>query len=126
LNFVFDSLSKATSCSLICALLGVAGLPSFLIVCVIIFASHRNGQLVGKIRRSAFPFTDKRLELIQELISAIKIVKIYCFEDSMSESVLSARNSEISTLKKSSFVSSLTATLVQGNAVLILLICLVL
>lgn len=117
-------LQVVTSCSLICYLLGVAGIPSFAIVILIVVVQRRNGGLVGQIRKSAFPFTDKRLNLIQELISAIKIVKIYCFESSVSESVLSARKDEISRLKRSSLVSSFTATLVQANGMLILLVCL--
>lgn len=54
-------LQVITSCSLICALLGVAGLPSFAVVAAIVFTQQRNGTLVGNIRKTAFPFTDKVL-----------------------------------------------------------------
>ncbi len=115
-----------TSCVLICVLLGPAGVPSFGIVGVIIVWNRFNGIKVGTIRRSALPMTDKRLGLIQELISAVKIVKIYCFENSLSEAVLNLRKTEVATLKSSSLVGSLTATLVQGNSILVSLVCLVL
>ena len=75
-NFLIWMLSApmqvATSCSLICVLLGVAGLPCFLIVFVIILVQHQNGGLVGKIRRSAFPFTDKVFFFFSFLVFLIR------------------------------------------------------
>ncbi len=115
-----------TTCALICVLLGWPGVPSFAIVGIVVFVNRQNGILVGKVRRSALPVTDSRLGLIQELISAVKIVKIYLFESSLSESVLAARNLEINTLKRANLIASLTASLVQGNGVVTLLVCLVL
>ena len=119
-------LQVATSCALICVLLGWAGVPCFAIVFGIILVNRRNGLLVGSIRRRALPVTDQRLGLIQELISAVKIVKIYCFEQSLSQSVLAKRSLEIATLRAANVVAALTAALVQGNATLVPMVCFVL
>ncbi len=58
------------------------------------------------LRRRALPFTDRRTSLMNEIVSAIRLVKMYAWEESFLERVKEARAQEVKHLRKAAFVQS--------------------
>lgn len=45
------------------------------------------GKQISKIRRRTIPITDTRVRLMSEILTAIRLVKLYCWERSFSDKV---------------------------------------
>jgi hypothetical protein len=81
------------------------------------------GKRFGKFRMGIQAFADKRLKLTGELISGIRIVKYYAWEDAFKRNIVTAREGELGVVKALGlnravliFVMSNTTTIIIGNA----------
>ena len=92
--------------------LGVATMAG---VSVMIFLIPFNGWITSKWRKSQVGLMrqkDKRSKLINEILSGIKVLKLYGWEPSFSEQVKSVRSLELKQLKKQSvYMSAVTFSL---------------
>ena len=63
---------------------------------------------LGSLREVIAKSTDKRCKAMEELISAIKIVKMYCWESAFLEKIINFRKNEISNIKKRNYGGHIT------------------
>ncbi|CAG0891058.1 unnamed protein product [Cyprideis torosa] len=89
-------------------MLGVTALVGFVVLALTLVIQSYMGNLIGKRLTKIASKTDARVNVINEILKAIKIIKMYAWEASMSESVKEARDSE---MKGFNFVNNLQALL---------------
>lgn len=68
------------------------------LVCLVPIQNHLAGT-IGSIRRSMIKHTDQRVMLINEILQAIRIIKLYAWEGPMEKRVQETRKSELSNLQ---------------------------
>ncbi|EDQ86995.1 uncharacterized protein MONBRDRAFT_10377, partial [Monosiga brevicollis MX1] len=66
----------------------------------------------GQLRRKAMTFTDARVALMNEILSCIKLIKMYAWEGSFSHKVDDLRESEATYLRRAAMWQSITVSLV--------------
>ena len=59
---------------------------------------------LGQLREQIAPSTDKRCKATEELVGAMNIVKMYCWESSFLEKIIKNRHREIALIKKRSYL----------------------
>ena len=69
------------------------------------------GRLFNAFRRRTASITDKRVNTMSELISAMKIIKVYCWEDPFAAVVSDIRQKEIASLKKTYHLKGINSSL---------------
>ncbi|EGG21172.1 ABC transporter C family protein [Cavenderia fasciculata] len=83
------------------------GWPTFIGLALMLFMAPLNGVAAKKlteIRRAMIAYTDARVKTTNEILQAIKIIKLYAWEDSFAKRVLEKRGLEIKYLYKFSYV----------------------
>lgn len=76
---------------------------------VLILLTPINGVIANKLKvlqSSQMNFKDKRIKLLNEIISGIKVLKLYAWESSFNSEVESVREDEINVLRKSAYIQS--------------------
>lgn len=53
-------------------------------------------------------YKDARIKLMNEILSGIKVLKLYAWEPSFAEKVLEIRKNELRVLKKSAYLNSIS------------------
>lgn len=53
-------------------------------------------------------YKDSRIKLMNEILSGIKVLKLYAWEPSFAEKVLEIRKNELRVLKKAAYLNSLS------------------
>ena len=74
--------------------LGPSALVGFALFVVVVPFQARFMRLLLRFRQKVVVFTDKRAKLLQELLSGIKIIKFFAWEDPYLERIHQVRNSE--------------------------------
>ncbi len=74
--------------------------PGLVLLLIFFIAQVYSGNLVSKIRRNTVKITDERVGSMNEILTAIKLVKLYAWEDSFSKKISDLRKNEISQFKK--------------------------
>lgn len=69
------------------------------------------GRLFTKYRRSTAFITDRRVRLMSEIISAMKLIKFYCWEEPFSRLTNTIRDAEINEIRKSYYLKGANAAL---------------
>jgi ATP-binding cassette, subfamily C (CFTR/MRP), member 1 len=87
----------------------VAGLGLLLVV---LPAQYALGALAARTRKSVVGASDARVQLMDEVLRAIKLVKCYGWEESFASLVASFRSRETGLLAKSSIIKSMNLSLV--------------
>ncbi|XP_011704354.1 PREDICTED: multidrug resistance-associated protein 4-like, partial [Wasmannia auropunctata] len=80
----------------------LVGIGSLLIIALIVQGTF--SLLSRKIRAMIAPLTDRRVQLMSELVAGIQVVKMYAWEKPFSKIVSVTRELEIKTIKFSSYV----------------------
>ncbi|KAF8942793.1 hypothetical protein BGZ47_006115 [Haplosporangium gracile] len=80
-------------------LLGWSAWVGFLTMLTISPLQIWRARIFGKLQRKKNSFIDERLRLTTEVLSAIKIVKLYAWEDAFLKRILDVRNMELSALR---------------------------
>jgi len=75
--------------------LGPSALAGFAIFVVVVPIQAKFMQLLINFRKKTMVFTDKRAKLLQELLSSIKIIKFFAWEDPYLAKIHKVRDSEI-------------------------------
>ncbi|KAF9298323.1 hypothetical protein BGZ88_007168 [Linnemannia elongata] len=81
-------------------LLGWSALVGFLTMLTISPLQIWRARIFGKLQRQKNGFLDERIRLTTEVLSAIKIVKLYAWEDAFLKRILDVRNMELSVLRR--------------------------
>lgn len=74
--------------------LGPSALVGFAVFFVIVPFQAKAMRLLLRFRQKTMVFTDKRVKLLQELLSGIKIIKFFAWEDPYLEKINQVRDSE--------------------------------
>lgn len=74
--------------------LGPSALAGFAVFLVIVPLQTRAMRLMLRFRQKTMVFTDKRAKLLQELLSGIKIIKFFAWEDPYLDKINQVRNAE--------------------------------
>ena len=69
-------------------------------------------------REKCVKFTDKRVTGMKEIIDAIRLIKMYAWEESFLTKIFETRKLELSKLVKSAFMGSLTLTVGPSISIL--------
>ncbi|KAL9978597.1 hypothetical protein ACROYT_G016132 [Oculina patagonica] len=110
-TFLFAPLDIVLSMALLWYLVtwqALVGASFFLLVVAYgSFAAHK----AGKVRHQSAAVTDKRLEMMKEIISGIRVVKMYAWEWNFRDLVAQLRRKEISLIRIRGFIVSSIYTL---------------
>ncbi|KAK3909098.1 Multidrug resistance-associated protein 1 [Frankliniella fusca] len=71
-----------------------------------------NGFIVSKAKNlqiTQMKYKDERVKLMNEILSGMKVLKLYAWEPSFEEEILKIRNKEIKVLKKAAYLNAGTA-----------------
>ena len=80
--------------------IGIAALGGLIILVLFVPFQATMGRLFNKYRRQTTQITDKRVRLMNEIISAMKLIKVYCWEQPFAETVDQIRQQEIVSINK--------------------------
>ncbi|KAI1289477.1 ATP-binding cassette sub-family C member 4 [Halotydeus destructor] len=69
------------------------------------------GSYFKKFRRQTTTSTDTRIKLMKEIVSAIRLIKLYCWEKPFSDEISSVRRAEMSGIRKKAYLSSVNEAL---------------
>ena len=72
--------------------------------------------IVAKCRRKILKFSDKRVKLMSQVLSGIRILKFYSWEDAFSKLVLNIRANELAALKRLAYTIAIGFSLVLLSA----------
>nr|QST14985.1 ABCC1-1 protein [Diaphanosoma celebensis] len=92
-------------------ILGVAVFAGLAVMILLIPVNGFIANATKKLQIEQMKNKDKRVKMMNEILSGVKVLKLYAWEDSFQENVESIRNSEIRVLKKSAFLSAGTSFL---------------
>ena len=83
------------------------------------------GRVFSRMRMKAAELTDERIRLIDEFLNAIKIIKFYTWENQFAKKIDEARRKEISKIKNSLYIYSVSIGLFSSTTKMIVYIILV-
>jgi ABC-type bacteriocin/lantibiotic exporter with double-glycine peptidase domain len=102
--------------------LGPAVLAGFIILVVAMPIQTVLGKRTGSIRRAAVAITDERVSIVNEILSAIKLIKLYAWEPSFARKVETVRAREISHIRSAAFINACNVVFGQVVPVVVTLI----
>ncbi|XP_062857046.1 ATP-binding cassette sub-family C member 5 [Trichomycterus rosablanca] len=86
--------------------------PTAIIGSAIFFVFYPSMMLASRLtahfRKKCVAVTDRRIRLMNEILSCIKFIKIYCWEAAFSNNIHKVRSEEREILEKAGYVQSLT------------------
>lgn len=105
--------------------LGYSSLAGFVILLLFIPFQGFMGRLFSKFRRDTTEITDKRVNLMTELISAMKLIKVYCWEYPFASEVKKIREQEIREMRNTYFLEGVNSAFFYVAAKIMLFACFV-
>ena len=103
--------------------LGNSSFAGFVILILFIPFQGMMGRLFARFRRKSTEITDKRVNLMTEIVSAIKLIKVYCWEQPFASIVNEIRTKEIQALKRTYFLEGVNAAVFFVATKAILFVC---
>ncbi|KAK1802156.1 hypothetical protein P4O66_021827 [Electrophorus voltai] len=94
-----------------CYILGYTALLGVLTYLVFIPVQFFIARLINILRRRAVSVTDKRVRTMNEVLTCIKLIKMYAWEESFEKKITDIRKSEKSLLEKAGYVQSVNSSL---------------
>ncbi|XP_052008122.1 ATP-binding cassette sub-family C member 12-like isoform X2 [Xyrauchen texanus] len=94
-----------------CIILGYTALIGITVYLVFLPIQFLVARLIGAFRRRAVSVTDKRVRTMNEVVTCIKLIKMYAWEESFEEAITDIRKNEKSLLQKAGYVQSLNTSL---------------
>ena len=91
-------------------LVGPSALVGFVIVILFIPLMAGIAKLQSHYRERVVSITDKRVTSMKEIIDAMRLIKMYAWEESFLSRILEVRNKEVWELTKANFTVSVTRT----------------
>ncbi|XP_023223764.1 multidrug resistance-associated protein 5-like [Centruroides sculpturatus] len=94
-----------------CVLLGPWPLLGHLIILLFYPLMGGMAALITMLRRKAVKCTDERVQLMNEIITSIKLIKMYAWEIPFAKKITDVREKEKKILQKSAFLQSLSTSI---------------
>uniref|UniRef100_A0AAR2JGR7 Uncharacterized protein n=1 Tax=Pygocentrus nattereri TaxID=42514 RepID=A0AAR2JGR7_PYGNA len=82
--------------------------PSIMLLCFHLFLQMLASRLTAYFRKKCVVITDRRVRLMNEILSCIKFIKMYCWESAFASNIHKVRSEEKGILENAGFVQSLT------------------
>lgn len=101
--------------------LGPSALAGFAVLLIATPIQARIGQWVGSVRRGAVVITDERSKVMNEVLTGIKLLKLYAWEAAFADKVAGIRAREVATLRKAAHVRALNTVVAFSVPVLVTL-----
>ncbi len=105
--------------------IGISCLSGIIVLIFYIPIQAFMGHLFSKLRNKTALLTDERIRIMNEIIAAIRVIKMYVWETAFSKLVEKWRIREISNIKKSMFFRGINLALFFISSKLIAFICLI-
>jgi ABC-type multidrug transport system fused ATPase/permease subunit len=115
------ALEAFTIVGLLIYLMGNSGWAALGIVIILVIVQSILGYLTGYVRSQNINTTDERVSMMTEILLAIKLVKLYAWEDFFAKRVKNIRSKEVKFLSKGGLISTINLTIVYGVPTLIAL-----
>ncbi|XP_016118047.1 multidrug resistance-associated protein 9-like [Sinocyclocheilus grahami] len=93
-----------------CIILGYTALIGILVYLIFLPIQFSIARLIGVFRRRAVSVTDRRVRTMNEVLTCIKLIKMYAWEESFEKTVTDIRKSEKLLLQKAGYVQSLNTS----------------
>ena len=113
LNYLWSAVVEALAIiGVLLGLVGVDALPGFGLLLLILPTQYALGALAARTRKYVVVASDARVQLMDEVLRAIKLVKCYGWEESFARLVAMYRERETGLLAKNSIIKSMNLALV--------------
>ncbi|KAM9409966.1 LOW QUALITY PROTEIN: ATP-binding cassette sub-family C member 12 [Pholidichthys leucotaenia] len=89
-----------------CIVLGYSALTGVCTYIIFVPIQFFLAKLINKFRYKAIQLTDGRVRTVNEILSSIKLIKMYAWEDSFEEKIAGLRKNEKKELQKVSYVQN--------------------
>ncbi|XP_065933456.1 ATP-binding cassette sub-family C member 4-like isoform X3 [Magallana gigas] len=99
--------------------IGLISLLTLTIILVLLPLQVMMGWIYGKLRMKIGAAGDKRIHLMNQIISGMRVIKMYCWEKPFSEIVFNIRGLEVSEIWKANIAKSINMGLFQSASVVI-------
>jgi ATP-binding cassette subfamily C (CFTR/MRP) protein 12 len=86
--------------------LGSAALAGFAMLLLLFPAQQQIGKYLGNIRRQAVQVSGRRVQMMEEILSGIKLIKLYAWEESFAAKVDRVREEEVHHLKRAAYIKT--------------------
>ena len=73
----------------------IPALAGMLWICILIPSQQNIARMIGQIRRKMISCTDERSKLVNEILAAIRVIKLYSWEIPIVQRTLAVRNQEL-------------------------------
>jgi ABC-type multidrug transport system fused ATPase/permease subunit len=112
--------------SYIFTLIGPATLVGFAFMCLSVPFSRKIAMLQRVAQKAKMGQTDKRVQLVSETLNAIKVVKLYAWDEAQASRLFEARAQELAALQKFKLYEALSGpvnvTIVRAKPVVKLMV----
>lgn len=89
--------------------LGRSSLAGFILLILFIPFQGIMGRFFNRFRRATTEITDRRVNLMSEIVSAMKLIKVYCWEQPFAAFVGDIRGQEIAAMRKTYFLEGVNS-----------------
>ncbi|KAM3828790.1 ATP-binding cassette sub-family C member 12-like [Vipera latastei] len=108
-----------------CALLGPTALIGTFIYATFILLQMLVAKLTSVFRRGSVVVTDRRVQIMNEILTSIKLIKMYAWEKSFAKIITGIRETERKILEKAGYIQSVNSALtpVVSTLTIVMLFC---
>uniref|UniRef100_A0A8C4X866 ATP binding cassette subfamily C member 12 n=1 Tax=Erpetoichthys calabaricus TaxID=27687 RepID=A0A8C4X866_ERPCA len=93
-----------------CIILDLTALTGFVVYIIFIPVQFLIAKLTGLFRRKAIHVTDKRVRTMNELLTFVKLIKMYAWESSFEQNITEVRKMEKSILENAGYLQSVNTS----------------
>ncbi|XP_066569810.1 ATP-binding cassette sub-family C member 12 isoform X2 [Amia ocellicauda] len=93
-----------------CYILGYTALIGVFIYIVFIPIQFTMAKLINGFRRKAVIISDKRVQTMNEVLTCIKLIKMYAWEGSFEKNIMGVRKNERKILEKAGYIQSVNSS----------------
>ncbi|CAL1277165.1 unnamed protein product [Larinioides sclopetarius] len=103
-------------------ILGIAVLSGLFVSIILIPINAFLGQIMKKRQVKQMKYKDERVKLVNEVLSGIKVLKLYAWEEAFREKINAIRDKEIKNLKSIAYLNSITMMIWSCSPFLVALV----
>uniref|UniRef100_A0A914CXJ8 Uncharacterized protein n=2 Tax=Acrobeloides nanus TaxID=290746 RepID=A0A914CXJ8_9BILA len=103
-DFVYETINITICILLLFVFLGHNAMYGLIVIICFVPLNMWCAKLEAKFEDAQMEFKDERLKLMSDVLSGIKVLKLYAWEPSMQQRIAEIREKETSELRKSNFI----------------------
>uniref|UniRef100_A0A668AW88 ATP-binding cassette sub-family C member 5 n=1 Tax=Myripristis murdjan TaxID=586833 RepID=A0A668AW88_9TELE len=94
-----------------CFILGYTALTGVLIFLIFLPIQYVTAKIIGLFRSKAMMITDSRIRTMNEILTCIKLIKMYAWEDAFEQKIAEIRKKERNFLEKVGYTQNINSTI---------------